>query len=202
MNILIKSGVCLLLFSCAVLPQEAYNRLAVNWPKARDLSIVAHYTPTIDIQLDKEYNDNISSSDSMVALTDGIGYFSNYKLFKTYAIAGKKYRATLYGFCNCIAGKKDFFRPFLAVIDTEGDPLPINLIRHDIILFTEQYSSTLPLHTDFEWEFSVASTGFYKLLIYSNNSNMAAGVEDIDSKKYPGLYFKPTGDFMIVIQEE
>ena len=203
MHNLIKSILlCLVLVSCKALPETNYARLAHNWSKSREISEIVNYNASVSLHLNEEFNDNLSLSDSILKINSSIWYLTNYKIFKSYGIAGKTYKATLYGFCDCYGLRKYLFKPLFAILDSEGNLITTHIVRHEIIMLTSQYSNTIPYHSDFEWEYTLPKTGDYKIIVYSFNEDIGNAIKDKDLIHYPGFRFNIVGDFMIAIQEE
>ena len=203
MNNLIKVLViCLLLASCKALPEANYGKLIYKWSKSRTISDIINYDAPVSLYLNEDHNDNLSLSDSILKINSTLSYLTNYKLFKSYGIAGRKYKVTLYGICDCYGFRKYLFKPLLAIYDSEGNLIATQIVRHDIIMFTSEYSHTLPFHTDLEWEFTLQKTGDFKIVVFSYNEGIGNGTKDKDLIQYPGYSFNIVGDFMIAIQEE
>jgi hypothetical protein len=190
--------VCLVIVSCKALPETNYKKLLKNRAKSKTIYEILKSDNYISLPLNIEHTNSLRLTDSIILMRDSA--LSNYKMFKSHGVTGKKYKLTLYSLCDCFGFRKYIFNSLIAIIDTDGKPVEPKLIKKEVRM-PDQYSS-LPLHVDFEWEYSIPKSGDYWILVFSKYTNIQAS--DSQTKAlipWPTIKANIKGDFMITIQE-
>lgn len=194
--------ICLIVMSCKALPESNYQKLLKYKSKSRTISeVVKSPSNYINLPLNIEHTNTLKLSDSIVQIADS-GFYSNYKLFKSFGNEGKKYKVTLYGLCDCFGFRKYILNPTLVIVDKEGNIIDAKLVKSETIMLTNQYSNILPFHTDNEWEYIISKSGDYNIIVFSNNKIVGSEFPSQALIKWPVFRANIKGDFMITIQEK
>jgi hypothetical protein len=184
------------------LPESNYKKLLKYHSKSRNISEIVKSNNYISLPINIEHSNTLELSDSILQISDNGLYYSNYKLFKSSGNEGKKYRVTLYGLCDCFGFRKYILNPTLVIVDNENKIIETKLVKNETIMLPNQYSNTLPFHTDNEWEYIIPKSGVYKIIVFSNNKIVGSEFPSQALINWPVFRTNIKGDFMITIQEK
>lgn len=201
-HILNYTILCLIVISCKTLPEGNYAKILSKKNSSKTISEIIKSDSCMLLSTNLEYNSRLELTDSIIQINDDGTYLSNYKLFKTYGIEGKKYLVTLYGLCDCFGYRKYMINPKLILVDKEGVIIDIKPIKNETVMLTNPYSNTLPFHIDNEWEYILPRSGEYKIIVYSDNKVIGSEFTSQSIIKWPIYRKNIKGDFMITIQEK
>lgn len=192
---------CIFLIGCKTLPETNYQKILKRTDVRLTSEEVLKDSSIITLNLNTEFRSTLDASDHLVAYLDQQpNYFSYYKHFRFKAIEKKKYKLTIYSFCDCFGFRKFVFEPESKIISSDGSVLSKTLIKKDCVM--PDNNTEMPFHIIVEWEFITPKSEEYNIIIFANNDYRGKDINvNLLIKALEILKTNVKGSFMISISE-
>lgn len=175
--------------SCKTSPLEAYRQLQQKKP-GNGIDAIAFE----NLKTDTNYTFKLKTTDSVMVYGDSAKVYSYHKNFNLALEAGKKYKVSVSGLCDCFGFRKQIIIPVIRVNDPDGNVVAVERQKDHYMDYMNG-----PISVNLAYVFNSKSPGYYKMMLFTLNKETGLEIDRL----LPGISLMSTvkGKFHIKIEE-
>ncbi len=175
---------------CKTSPVDAYAKLKQKTP-GQGIDVLSFE----NLKLDSMYISRLRATDPVMTYGDSTTVYSYHKNYTVALEAGKKYKVSANGLCDCLGFRKQVIVPVIRVSDPGGNWIQVGRDKEQ----TKVDYNHVPYAFNTVYTFQSNRSGYYKIMLFALNSESGIEIE----KLLPGIYLKSTttGKFHLKIEE-